>query len=63
MNPIFSARTIYLFQNHKWQVTTLSGKEIKSGYGKVLDISVLSGGVYMLSYSGRHLRFMKRQVC
>jgi len=60
VNPTFLARTIYLPRNCKWQVTTLSGKKIKSGYGKVLDISEFSGGVYMLSYSGRHLRFMKR---
>lgn len=60
VKPVITAKTITLPQNQNWKLTTLSGKIIKSGQGKVLDINTLSRGVYMVKFSNNYLKFLKR---
>lgn len=58
--PNITARIIYLQENTNWQITNLAGKQIISGFGNSIDINNFSNGGYILNYSGKHFRIIKK---
>ena len=56
MNPIITSRTIHLPYINPWRIIDLSGKQIRSGYGNAIDISMIPDGGYFLRYSGRFFK-------
>jgi hypothetical protein len=62
IDPVISNRKIYLSEKFNWQITSLSGRQIKSGYGKSIDINGFSNGGYILRYSGKNFRIEKSFV-
>lgn len=60
LHPQFTAAKISLPQISRWQIISLSGRQIASGYGNSIDISKLSYGGYVLDYAGKQFRMIKR---
>ncbi len=63
-SPGFSHRittsTIYLSESINWQITDLAGKRLFSGYGNTISINNLSSGGYLLCYSGKYHKILKK---
>jgi hypothetical protein len=59
VKPVFISGIIKLPSATRWSLTTLSGKSILEGDGTVVNISELSNGSYVLSYSDRSIRLVK----
>ena len=48
-----SSRIFYLSREADWNLYSLQGSRLNSGYGKVVDMSAFSIGVYMVRFEGR----------
>ncbi|MBN1127855.1 MAG: hypothetical protein JXA71_02640 [Chitinispirillaceae bacterium] len=59
MQPVVGARTITLPWAAQWNVTTIAGRRVSSGFGSSIDIAALSTGGYILNWSCSHFRFVK----
>jgi hypothetical protein len=54
-----AAETIRLPGNIDWRITNLAGRRRMSGYGNSIDLNIPSNGMYVLNYSGKHLKIRK----
>ncbi len=50
---IISDKIIYLQQKSDWHISDFAGRQIRSGYGSVIDISTFSNGGYIFNCIGK----------
>ena len=55
-----NATAVHFSEQTAWQVSDLTGKQIASGYGAVIDISTCATGGYVVTCPGMHFTIVKR---
>ncbi|NLL14793.1 MAG: hypothetical protein GX267_15420 [Fibrobacter sp.] len=59
---VMSSKTIYLRQRADWRISDYAGRQIRSGYGNVIDINAISNGGYILNCSGRNYKIIRSSL-
>lgn len=61
-NLVISGKTIYLRQRTDWRISDCTGRQIRSGYGNMIDIDAISSGGYILHYSGKSHKIIRSSL-
>lgn len=59
LQVVMSSKTVYFQQRTNWQISDLSGRQIRSGYGNMIDINAFSCGGYILHCSGKSYKIIR----
>lgn len=58
LQVVMSSKTVYFQQRTNWQISDLSGRQIRSGYGNMIDINAFLCGGYILHCSGKSYKII-----
>jgi hypothetical protein len=59
---VVSGKTIHLQQKSLWRISDFAGRQVRSGYGDVIDISAFSDGGYIIHCAGKNCKIIRNSL-